>query len=123
MSPSNYQLPEYVMVAGETQNITIMLFTQTKLQIDADGVAARLAVSDYINRNSDPFIVKECSIIRPVGADVASLYCQLSPADTISLRGKYVYQITVKDIDSTVAVLKGIMNIEANVDRKAILQI
>jgi hypothetical protein len=121
MDASLYQLPEYNMTAGETQNITIMLFAKNKNQIDAEGMTARLAISDFINQGGEPIFVKDCSIVQPAGSDLASLYCQLSPSDTIAMRGKYIYQVTVKDIDDTVSILKGIMNISRNVDQSAIL--
>ncbi|MPM04300.1 hypothetical protein SDC9_50576 [bioreactor metagenome] len=120
LSIGDYQLPEYSMTAGETQNITIMLFTQNKQQLDADGMTARLAISDYINRNSEPFIIKTCSITQQAGYEISSLFCKLLPADTITLRGKFIYQVTITDVDDTVAILKGVMNIGANVDQSAI---
>lgn len=109
------------MNAGESQNIIVMLFSTNKNQIDADGMTARLAISDYINRGGEPFVVKSCSIVQPAGSEQSSIFCQLSPLDTISMRGKYIYQITVTDIDDTVAILKGIMNISGNADQSAIL--
>lgn len=97
-----------------------MLFARNKLQLDADGMTARFAITDYINQG-EPFIVKSCEIIQPPGAEISSLFCKLLPDDTITLRGKFIYQVTVIDIDSTVAILKGIMNIDGNADQTAIL--
>ena len=49
-----------------------MLFARNKLQLDADGMTARFAITDYINQG-EPFIVKSCEIIQPPGAEIVRL--------------------------------------------------
>lgn len=120
MNYENYQLPEYTIIAGETQNITILLFNQDDMQLDADGMVARLAISDFVNRGDNPLVIKNCTVVIPPVSDVSSLYCHLSPSDTLSLRGKYIYQVTVRDVEGVTTILRGIMNIIGNVDQNAV---
>ena len=116
----SYRLPDYSMVAGETQNITILLYTTKNRQLDATGMYARFAVTDFINQDSEPILTKVCTIITPQDEYPAVLNCRLTPDDTIDLGGKYIYQITVMDIDDSVAILKGDMLIDRNCDREAL---
>lgn len=114
-------LPDYFMAAGETQKITVMLFTENNKQIDAYGMITRLTISDYINRDSEPLVVKSGEIIKPTGADVSSIFFKLLPADTRMLRGQFYYQVAVRDINDDVAILKGNMIIDENTNKTALL--
>lgn len=114
------QLPDYHMTAGETQTITVNLYTETKKKIDAKGMTARLAITSHLNQCGEPFVVKDCRIATLPDENSAVLQAALEPADTVDLFGKYVYQITAKDWEGNIGVLKGVMYIDNNIDRAAI---
>lgn len=112
-------LPTYSMVAGESKTFTIPIYNQAGKQIDATGMTARLAICDYINSSMSPFVIKECNVI-PWGDGTTALNVSLRPVDTINLCGKYIYQITGKDVDDDFGVLCGYLTIHLNRDRAAI---
>lgn len=120
MFDTNTNLPDYFMIAGESQNIRLYLYTANNRQLDADGMKARLAISDYINLGGEPLLIKNCAIIFPAGEELAVINVKLQPEDTVNLRGKYMYQFTVKDPDGIIAVLRGYMCIARNDDRAAL---
>lgn len=120
MHPFDMSLPDFSMHAGETKNLHIPIYNPSKRQIDATGMTARLAISDYINQDGEPLLVKPCSVSVPPGETLAVLDVTLSPTDTAGLFGKFIYQITAKDADSNVGVMEGRMYISMNIDRAAI---
>ena len=96
-----FTLPEIVFVAGQSQTLRWRLLTEKKVPFNADGCTGNFAVVDYSDKTGDPLISK--SLTFSIGDDetgvknIASV--DLLPADTLGLCGKYIYQITIKDID------------------------
>lgn len=113
----NRTLPDYTMNAGEARTLTIPVYNSADKQIDMTDMAARFAISDPINQDSEPFVVKTCSIVASDQYDYTVLSVELDAADTINMCGQYVYQITIKDVDGRPGVLKGILTIAANYDK------
>lgn len=108
------------MTAGEAKELTIPIYNCAEHQIDMTGMTARLAVSDPINQDSEPFVIKSCPIVQPDGSDCAVLSVRLNAEDTVNLCGQYIYQITIKDVEGWPGVLKGVLTITGNYDRAAI---
>lgn len=94
-----YTLPEIVFVAGQSNTIRWHLFTPAHHPYNANGCTGNFSVVDYSDRTSDPLISKPLTF--DFGDDgiknVASV--DLLSSDTLGLYGKYIYQITIKDID------------------------
>lgn len=116
-----YSLPRYAMTAGESKELTIPIYNCAGRQIDMTDMTARFAISDLINQDSEPFVIKSCAIVVPAGEDCAVLTVELNTVDTVNLHGQYIYQVTVKNQDGLLGVMKGILTIAANYDRAAIL--
>lgn len=108
------------MSAGEARTLTIPIYNDADKQIDMTDMTARFAISDPINQDSEPFVVKTCSVVTPADSDYAVLSVVLDPADTVNMCGQYIYQVTVKDSDGRPGVLKGAITIAANHDKAAI---
>lgn len=113
-------LPEYHMTAGESKNITIPIYNTAKKQIDATGMTARFSISDFVNIASEPLVTKSCSVIVQDGELMAVLFVVLEPEDTVNIYGKYIYQITAKDSQGSLGVLRGVLHIAPNNDKTGI---
>lgn len=107
------------MVAGETKTFTIPIYSSVaeNKQIDASGMTARFAISDYVNYDSSPLFSCDCSVFTPDGEPLAVLRVDLPTSATLHLCGKYVYQITGIDIENNLGVMNGVLYIFANYDK------
>ena len=116
---SGMSLPEYHMTAGESKRLTIPIYNSAKKPIDAAGMTARLAISSFTDPDMSPFVIRQCQVAS--GEDgPAVLFVELVPEDTISLSGKYIYQITGRDSAGDLGVMRGFLRIWPNSDRDAV---
>lgn len=94
-----YTMPEIVFVSGQSNTFYWHLFTPAHAPYNADGCTGNFAVVDYSDQTGDPLISKSLKFL--VGdnnvKNIATV--DLEPRDTLGLHGKYIYQITIKDID------------------------
>ena len=94
-------LPEVVFVSGQSLTLRWRLWTVKNVPFNADGCTGNFSVVDYSDKTGDPLITKPLQFF--IGDDetgaknIASV--DLIPDDTLGLYGKYIYQITIKDID------------------------
>lgn len=116
MYTDSITLPPESMIAGTTKKLVLYLYTRNmKKQIDANGMIARFVLTDYVNPSDAPLISKSCTVSVPDGEKLAVINVQLNREDTLSLAGKYIYQVTINDED-TIEALKGIMDIGCSID-------
>lgn len=96
-----YTLPEIPFVAGQSNTLRWRLFTIFNAPFNTEGCTGNFAVVDYSDQTGEPLISKPLEFL--IGDDetgiknVASV--DLTPNDTLDLDGKYIYQITIKDVD------------------------
>lgn len=114
-----YTLPEVVFVSGQSLTLRWRLWTVNKVPFNTDGCVGDFSVVDYSDKTGDPLITK--SLTFSVGDDdtgaknVASV--DLLPKETLGLYGKYIYQITIKDIDGEAEIPnQGILLITHNIN-------
>lgn len=114
-----YTLPEVVFVSGQSLTLRWRLWTVNKVPFNVDGCVGDFSVVDYSDKTGDPLITK--SLTFSVGDDdtgaknVASV--DLLPKETLGLYGKYIYQITIKDIDGEAEIPnQGILLITHNIN-------
>jgi hypothetical protein len=86
---------------------------------NADGCTGNFAVVDYSDQTGEPLISKPLSFT--IGDDDTSAknvaYVDLEPNDTLGLYGKYIYQITIKDVDGEVEIPnQGFLQITHNIN-------
>ena len=113
-----YVLPEWQLVGGETRKRTFTLYhDECGPTYNIPGATAEVAVVDFVNPHGELKLCKEAS----VSVDENGHYCEvtvdLTPADTLDLQGKYIYQLTIKDALGNIAAPKGLMYITANIDK------
>lgn len=115
-----YSLPEVMFVAGQSNTLRWRLFTEQNVPFNADGCIGNFALVDYSDKyNDEPLVSKPLSFV--IGDDVTGAKnvatVDLLPTDTLGLYGKYIYQITIKDIDGEVEIPnQGIFNIFHNIN-------
>jgi len=120
-----YTLPTISFVGGETQDFAFnTYFYKDKKPFNLTGCSCNFAIVTYTNKNGAPILSKAMgSIFNEDGSANNVLTVTLFPEETVDLSGKYIYQITIKDIEgSTEIPNRGIMYITGNIDKNFIKQ-
>jgi len=92
-----YTLPEISFVGGESQLLLFNLLTISGTEYDASECKVGFAVIHYANKNGMPILTKEAELKTGKSGVKSIAVVDLSPADTIDLYGRFVYQITISD--------------------------
>lgn len=112
-----YTLPQDMFVAGQSIEYMWRLYTKSKVPFNADGCVGNFALINYSHKYGEPVISKHVTFT--IGDDdvMNGVIVTLSPEDTINLFGKYIYQLTIKDIDGNVEIPnQGILLISKNIN-------
>lgn len=114
-----YTMPEVMFVAGQSNTLRWRLFTTSHVPFNADGCTGNFAVVDYSDQTGDPLISKPLQFF--VGDDETGAkniaQVDLEPRDTKGLHGKYIYQITIMDVDGEVEIPnQGFLQITHNIN-------
>lgn len=120
MTQNRYSLPELSFISGESQNLVFRLFTEQNQPVDAGDITCSLSAIPYGNINAVPVLTKSGVIVNAGGNEKAYIKVLLEPNDTISLSGKYIYQISLKDYLDNIELYQGILTIFHNVDKNFI---
>ena len=111
-------MPEWNFVGGETQKRTFTIYKPSGIAYDIPNRTASLAIVDFVNRDSDPVLSKQSSMAVDGDGKSCKVAFTLDPSDTVSLFGKYLYQVTIKDGNGNASIpYHGIMVIARNIDR------
>lgn len=86
------QLPTIEMIAGETCPFVFQVSDLSHLDVSASSCQAVLTVSPYVNDGSPPVVHKAAN-----GIAGGVLRMRLDTADTLPLRGKFLYQLQLSD--------------------------
>ena len=115
-----YVLPTIDFIAGETQDLSFnIFFYKSNKPYSLEDCLATFSVSSYTNKSGNAVISKTMDM-RPGKTGTNNvLVVTLTSKDTVNLSGKYIYQITLQDVDGDVEIPKqGILMITNNIDRK-----
>lgn len=116
-----YSLPELCFVGGSSEDLQFNLFYNEAdpKPFNIFGGEANFSIVNFLNKNSIPLVSKKMIIaINEEETYYNVLRVSLEPEDTVNLFGKFVYQITIKDIDGNVDIPhQGIINIHNNIDK------
>ena len=111
-------MPEWDFVGGETQKRTFTIYKPSGIAYDIPNGTASLAIVDFVNRDSDPVLSKQSSVTVDSDGKSCKVAFTLDPSDTVSLFGKYLYQVTIKDGNGNASIpYHGIMVIARNIDQ------
>lgn len=84
----NLHLPTIEIIAGDTCPFTFQVQDLTHLNVNSGNCSAYFSISTYVNDGSEPVVsLSKTKISSGV------LTFEVSPAATVNLRGKYVYQL------------------------------
>ena len=116
-----YSLPEIRFVGGSSEDLQFnMYYDEEKTKpFNLFGGEANFSIVNFINKNSTPLVSKGMEIgMNDAETHYNVVRVSLEPADTVDLFGRFVYQITLKDIDGNVDIPhQGIINIHNNIDK------
>ena len=116
-----YRLPEIDFVGGSSEDLQFNVFYNENdpKPMSLFGGEVNFSIVNFINKNSTPLVSKRMEIgINEDETHYNILRISLNPEDTVDLFGKFVYQITIRDIDGNVDIPhQGIMNIHNNIDK------
>lgn len=113
---------QFTIIGGNTETITFDASNDFGNIANLDGCAAFFSFTPYESRFSDVAVRKSCVISESSrGSGVFDqIVATLEYSDTLSLSGKYTYQLTVKDpITKVVFCFQGTMIIKKNIDESA----
>ena len=113
-------LPDWEFVGGVTQEYDFTLRAENGYFYDIPGATASLAVASFVNPKNTVFTKSGSIVANSAGANCVVRFL-LDKNDTVNLHGKFIYQITVKNTDGTVAPpMRGRMYITENIDKSFI---
>ena len=123
--PANiYTLPTLDFIGGSTQDLLFhTYFERNGRPFDLSSCVANFAIISFLNKTGRPLVSKPMSILdgdMDDGSVISNvLTITLDPNDTINLpSGKYIYQITIKDITGIVEPpQQGTMRIWNNINK------
>ena len=108
------------LVGGESQDYEFHMYDAvTKLPFDLTGATCNFAVMNYTSRTSTPTISKAMTLDYgedPTVLNVAKAH--LDPEDTLELKGKFIYQVTIEDAGGAIEIPgQGWMYIADNINK------
>lgn len=116
-----YRLPEIDFVGGASEDLQFNVFydENNPRPLSLFGGEVNFTIVNFINKNGSPLVSKRMEIaLNEEETHYNILRVSLAPEDTVDLFGKFVYQITIRDIDGNVDIPhQGIMNIHNNIDK------
>ena len=116
-----YSLPEIRFVGGSSEDLQFNVFYDERnpKPFNLFGSEVSFSIVNFINKNSTPLVSKRMEVgLNDEETHHSVLRVSLLPADTVDLFGKFVYQISIKDIDGNVDIPhQGIINIHNNIDK------
>ena len=120
---SPYTLPTIDFVGGETQDLAFnVFFYKNKQPFSLTGCTCNFSVVSFRNKDGVPILSKQMeAIFNDDGTANNVLTVTLEPTDTVELKGKYIYQIIIRDINGDAEIPKqGILYITNNINKSFI---
>ena len=117
-----FTLPELEFVGGSTQELVFHCYhEQNGKPTELSSCTANFSLISYVNKYGSPLISKAMEI--RAGTDDDEGICNilavvLEPSDTLELRGKYIYQIALKDVTGLAEIPgQGLFHINNNINK------
>lgn len=117
-------LPSIDMVAGDSEDFLFHTYFYTNGKpFNLESCTAEFAITSHTNRNGTPYVVRAMEIgggtdLNEDGEVIPNnLRVVLNAEDTLNLEGKFVYQITIKDISGSNESFRGSFIIHSNINK------
>lgn len=120
---NSLELPTVSFVGGETQDFIFnVYYYKGKKPHSLSGCICDFSIVNCTNRRGVPICSKSMTVKHTEGGAFDNvLAVTLHPSETIDLEGKYIYQITLKDINGDAEIPKqGYLYITNNINKKFI---
>ena len=122
MRTNIYTLPEISFVGGGTQEFIFNLKNKDGESFDAEGATVDFSICDYSNKVGVPLLSYTPDIMSDSRGVASILHVIIPKADTARLFGKYIYQITIIDLNGESEIPnQGIMNIYKNIHQEFVV--
>lgn len=121
--PNPYTLPTIEFVGGESQELLFnVYFYKNRKPFSMIGCTSNFSVVDFTNKKGSPILNKSMDVLENGdGSAFNILSVDLTPKETCELSGKYIYQITIRDVNGNVEIPKqGLMYITNNINKSFI---
>lgn len=121
--PNPYTLPAIDFVGGSTQDLVFhCYFYANKKPQDLSSCTANFSLINFVNKNGLPLVSKQMEIGATPDIDGEvnnTLSVTLESKDTVDLpAGKYIYQISIRDISGDMEIPnQGIIHIINNINK------
>lgn len=121
--PKLYILPQIDFVGGATRDFAFYCYFQVrKKPYDMSSCSANFSIANFVNKTCQPLVSKSMTIGEDLDVDGSVrnvLRVTLDPLDTVDLpTGKYIYQISIRDVSGDVEIPKhGIIYIANNINK------
>lgn len=116
-----YSLPEVDFIGGSSEDLVFHVYIdeENPRPFGLTNCTANFSIVNFTNKNGSPLVSKTMGVrINESETDYNVLHTSLEPEDTVNLFGKFIYQITIKDIDDNVDIPRqGIMHIHNNINK------
>lgn len=118
-----YTLPELCFVGGSSETLEFNLYRNkdNPTPFDLNGGAAHFSLVNMINKGGAPVVEKEMTVDVMEGQGTDSpknvVRVTLDPSDTVDLFGKFVYQITLVDVEKNIVSYQGVAMIHNNINK------
>lgn len=114
-----YTLPQVEFVGGSTQDFSFRCYqNKTGRPLDMSESEADFSIIDYGNKYGEP-LVSRVMDVRDGDGTYNVLFVSLAPEDTVDLVGKYIYQISIRDVAGVVEIPnQGILYITNNIHKQ-----
>ena len=93
-----YTMPTIDFVGGQSNTINWRMYTRGGSPYNAKGCVGNFSVVDYSDQTGEPVISKIVTFKIGIEGVMNVASVDLAPSDTLHLDGKYIYQLTIKDI-------------------------
>lgn len=114
-------LPEISFVGGETRQFRFPLRDKKGRVFDVSGATANFSVVGAMNRSGAPIVSKPMDLVADENGITSVLTVTLLPAETVNLYGKYIYQVSIRDVYGDIEIpSQGVLFITNNIDRSFI---
>lgn len=120
MNYDPYALPTVDFVGGETQDLAFhVYFYKGNKPFSLYGCTSNFSIVSFANKSGSPILTKQMNILYNDDGTIDNvLSVTLLPTETVDLFGKYIYQITIQDIDGDIEIPKqGILYITNNINK------
>ncbi len=117
-----YALPTIEFVGGETQELLFHIYSYHKRPFSMTRCTSNFSIVDFRNKKGAPILAKTMDVLENTDRSAFNiLYVELTPQETYDLSGKFIYQITIKDVGGKVEIPKqGLLYITNNINKSFI---